>query len=145
MRWVVSLLVSDYSFRSRSKEKTLVYFASNDFLYHSTVDGRNPAPPVLYEILWNMGYSQYQLWISSINSMSSRSLVAWKPKKNSSVRLSHGAVTSLAAAAAARFSTTCSSQIGQCLPSKGTNIFLHGEKEIHLHCSIVLEKDQELN
>ena len=26
-----------------------------------TVDGRNPARPVIYEILWNMGYSQYQL------------------------------------------------------------------------------------
>ena len=28
---------------------------------YSTVDGRNPAPPVTYETLWNMGYSRYQL------------------------------------------------------------------------------------
>ena len=34
-----------------------------------TVDGRNPAPPLMYETSWKMGYSQCQLVsrISSIN------------------------------------------------------------------------------
>ena len=38
--------------------------------------GRNPVPPVLYETLWKMGYSPYQL-VSQISSINSR--IIWCP------------------------------------------------------------------
>ena len=43
-------------------------FYSIPLIYWNTVDGRNPAPPVIYETLWKMGYSPYQL-VSRIPSL----------------------------------------------------------------------------
>ena len=44
-----------------------IYYQLGDNML-PTVDGRTPAPPVIYETLSKMGYAPCQLVISSINT-----------------------------------------------------------------------------
>ena len=68
MTWYLSSMKETIKKTVQSGQKTMKsfkiganYTQTDLYIYINTVDGRNPAPPNMYETLWIMGYLSYQL------------------------------------------------------------------------------------